>query len=88
MNKSSTYQNIIENYKMTEYNFTQDSFNEKALMSIIFSKFITDTIYTNNAKRYIDFILKENYIGYYQNFPVYKPPSLYSDHTLKIEFTV
>ena len=65
MNKSSIYQNIVENYNISPNyyaNIDLKKNEEKTLMNIIFSKFITDTIYTRTNEQYIDLLIKDNYI--------------------------
>jgi hypothetical protein len=58
----SLYQNIIKTFNLsdTKYNTVSDKLNEVNLMSIIFSKFSSDTSYTQNNSKYIKYILKND----------------------------
>jgi len=66
MNKNSIYQNILDNYNISSnFDFIDNPYSEKSIMTLITSKFMTDTTYNNNHKKIIDFILKDNNINSY-----------------------
>ncbi len=89
MNKNSIYQNIIKNYNISP-NFytnirmdiidTDTLWNEETIMNIIFSKYITDTVYTETNKTYINFLLKNNYIFSYENDDFIEKIEFYEDN--------
>lgn len=61
------YDKIISTYNIpTEiYATNYDNVVEESLMKILFSKFINDTQYNKDNGKYIDYILKNNYLNYY-----------------------
>jgi hypothetical protein len=85
-----TYNIIPDSYANINLDFIEtDEFNEKkineilnekTLMNIIFSKYMSDTSYNEMNKRYIKSLLKSDYVYTYQDMDLVKNTYLYEDN--------
>lgn len=85
-----TYNIIPDSYANINLDFIEtDEFNEKkineilnekTLMHIIFSKYMSDTTYNEMNKRYIKSLLKSDYVYTYQDMDLVKNTYLYEDN--------